>query len=118
MLFMIYKKIECKKLIKRVVLINKMSSTNNNVKSIYFKFARTTNTLYLNICANMTTTALIEYVKTETGRQDIELVKCGQHTDTCAAEDADAVIGICRTVYEEFGDDWNNNYLAFYIRIL
>jgi len=94
---------------------------NNEVvvnKSIYFKYARTINTMYIDINSDWTTTYLITFVKNRIGRQDIELVKTGQNTSSSDAEDAGALVGTDMSIVETFGNDWNNNYLAFYIRIL
>jgi hypothetical protein len=90
---------------------------NNTTKRIYFKWARTINTLYLPIDSCWTLDEFIEYVKNKVGDQNIELVPTGQGTDIMAAEDAEAVESSNEiTIYQKFGYNWTHNYLAFYIR--
>lgn len=90
---------------------------NNTSKKIYFKWARTINTLYLPIDSCWTLDEFIEYVKNKVGDQNIELVQTMQGTDTMASEDAEAVESSNEiTIYQKFGYDWTHNYLAFYIR--
>ena len=90
---------------------------NNTTKKIYFKWARTINTLYLPIDSCWTLDEFIEYVKNKVGDQNIELVQTMQGTDTIASEDAEAVESSNEiTIYQKFGYDWTHNYLAFYIR--
>ena len=90
---------------------------NNTTRNIYFKWARTINTLYLSIDSCWTLDEFIEYVKNKVGDQNIELVQTMQSTDTMAAEDAEAVESSNEiTIYQKFEYDWTHNYLAFYIR--
>jgi len=90
---------------------------NNTTKNIYFKWARTINTLYLPIDSCWSLDEFIEYVKNKVGDQNIELVQTMQGTDTIASEDAEAVESSNEiTIYQKFGYDWTHNYLAFYIR--
>ena len=90
---------------------------NNTTKKIYFKWARTTNTLYLPIDSHWSLNEFIEYVKNKIGDQNIELVQTMQGTDTIASEDAEAVESSNEiTIYQKFTFDWTNNYLSFYIR--
>jgi hypothetical protein len=90
---------------------------NNTSKNIYFKWARTINTLYLSIDSCWTLDEFIEYVKNKVGDQNIELVPAGKGTDTMASEDAEAVESSNEIkVYQKFRYDWTHNYLAFYIR--
>jgi hypothetical protein len=120
--------------LKKILLINKMQQEqmqqeqmqqeqmqqeqlNNTTKKIYFKWARTINTLYLPIDSCWTLNEFIEYVKNKVGDQNIELVQTMQGTDTIASEDAEAVESSNEiTIYQKFGYDWTHNYLAFYIR--
>ena len=88
-----------------------------NERRIYFKWARTVNTVYLIVNPEWTLEIFIQYVKNKVNDQNIELVKTMQSTDTMDAEDADAVeSSTLVTVYQKFRNDWINNYLAFYIR--
>lgn len=90
---------------------------NNTSKKIYFKWAKTINSLYLSIDSCWTLDEFIEYVKNKVGDQNIELVQTMQGTDTMAAEDAEAVESSNEiTIYQKFEYDWTHNYLAFYIR--
>jgi hypothetical protein len=96
--------------------LNQLNQPRNHIKDIYFKWARTVDTFYLPINCLWTLKTLIQHVKDYLDDQNIELVKTMQGNELVASEDVAAVPDSTETIRQYFYSDWNQNYLAFYIR--
>jgi len=95
------------------------NGNGNTTKEIYFKYSRTVNTHNLEIDCSWTLDYFIQHVKNKINNPNIELVKTMQEGIWRFSEDAPALLPDSDiTIYEIFKDDWNQNQLAFYIRLI